>query len=281
MKSLCIKTNNLEILDYLQNNFSSFDLDNVYYCCKKFKNYNNVIIHYKGIDVKLFYTKLAHILSCLVIDIFEESILKRMVITNYFYFDSFEINKVLDICFENLTIDEEFSISLRQNLLFEKFYNYICNNKSIVITGFVNFRLSEYKELLERVVDISVNEYIIEREYIEFISLLKLYINSRVFSTKAVHLICDGNECILLDENMNLINIDKSSLDVKYLSDISFSNNDYVLNTLLDILPSKIFLHISPKSENLEFIHTLKLIFDDRIEICTDSNTTNLFDIKK
>ena len=41
---------------------------------------------------------------------------------------------------------------------------------------------------------------------------------------------------------MNLIDIDKNSLNAKYLSDVSFSNNDYVLNTLLNLLPKKIYL---------------------------------------
>ena len=72
-------------------------------------------------------------------------------------------------------------------------------------------------------------------------------------------------------------NIDKKALNAKYLSDVSFSNNDYVLNTLLNLLPSKIYLHkVSPLS-NLDFINTLQLIFENRIESCSDCNICNLY----
>ena len=44
---------------------------NVSFSSNEFKNYKNVIIHYKGTDTELFYTKLATILSYLVIEYFE------------------------------------------------------------------------------------------------------------------------------------------------------------------------------------------------------------------
>lgn len=74
-----------------------------------------------------------------------------------------------------------------------------------------------------------------------------------------------------------LIDVDKNALSAKYLSDISFSNNDYVLNTLLNLLPHKIYLHLASSSNNLDFINTLQLIFEGRIELCDDCNICNLY----
>ena len=95
MSSLCIKTNNENILTYLQSEFSDFNMLNVSYSRNEFKSYKNIIIHYKGIDNELFYTKLATILSYLVIDYYENSIIKNMLYANYFYFDSSEFEKIL------------------------------------------------------------------------------------------------------------------------------------------------------------------------------------------
>ena len=61
------------------------------------------------------------------------------------------------------------------------------------------------------------------------------------------------------------------------MSDVTFSNNDFVLNTLLNLLPQKVFLHQVSNYSNLEFINTLKLIFDGRLKICTDCNICNLY----
>ena len=69
-------------------------------------------------------------------------------------------------------------------------------------------------------------------------------------------------------------------LDSKYVSDISFSSNDYTLNALLTLLPKKIYIHIINGTED-EFINTLKLIFDNRVYICNDCNICNAYKIKK
>ena len=163
--------------------------------------------------------------------------------------------------------------------LHSQFYSYLKENKSIILQGFINFRIQEYFKILDEVVSEAVNSFIIEKEYLEFISLLKLYINSQNPKSNIVHLIYKKNNPILLDENKNIIPLNDSISDVKYLSDISFSKNDLVLNTLLSILPKKIYLHLI-NNNIYEFANTLILIFDKKIEICTDCNLCNIYNIK-
>ena len=203
--------------------------------------------------------------------------MKTILCSNYFYFDKYEINKILELCTENLCDSDEFSFSNRQMLLFDAFYEYITTHHSIILSGFINFRLKNYRSLLEHLVDFSVNEFIIEREYLEFISLLKIYINSQNSSSQTVHIISNENNLFLLDENMQTIDVDKNALNAKYLSDVTFSNNDYVLNTLLNLIPQKIYIHLASPLSNLEFINTLQLIFEKRVELCHDCNICNLY----
>ena len=118
--------------------------------------------------------------------------------------------------------------------------------------------------------DLSVNQYIIEKEYKEFINLLKIYINSTEPKTDILHLIYINGESILLDKEKNIIKIDQNINNAKYLSDITFSSNDIALNTLLSLLPRKIEIHIINNED--EFINTLKLIFENRISICNSCN---------
>ena len=65
-------------------------------------------------------------------------------------------------------------------------------------------------------------------------------------------------------------------LSRKYLSDISFSNNDYVLNTLLNLIPKKIYIHLIDNNTD-EFINTVKLIFENRVKICSDCSICKLY----
>ena len=140
----------------------------------------------------------------------------------------------------------------------------------MVLEGFVNFRLQNYIKNLDYVIDISVNKFLIEKEYSEFINILRLYVSMSPFNSPLVHLIYCNSESVLLDGNKNIIPMNENMNNAKYLSDITFSTNDYSLNTLLSLNPKKLIVHLIDKKED-EFINTLKNIFENRIQICAEN----------
>ena len=275
MKSLCIKSNNINYLNYLLCEFKHIDIDNVCFSCNEFKNYKNIIIHYKGSDNNSFLSYISNILSNLVIDEFEEMIIKKYIFHNHFYFNNLDRQKILNLCIELCSINTDY-YNQKYKVLFKTFFKYLCENKSIILSGFINFRLQDYCSIIEEIVDQAVNHFVVEREYNEFISLLKLYISSQPSNLKTVHLIYSDNYSLLLDEKNNIININDDIFKAKYLSDISFSSNDYVLNSLLTLLPNKIYIHLIDNNFD-EFITTLQLIFENKICMCSDCNICNLY----
>ena len=140
----------------------------------------------------------------------------------------------------------------------------------MILEGFVNFRLKEYISYLDNTIDNAVNQFIIEKEYNEFISLLKIYIDSKIPECEILHLIYINGESILLDSEKNIVSVSENIYNAKYLSDISFSSNDFALNTLLSLLPAKIEMHVIGIED--EFIDTIKQIFEGRISVCKDCN---------
>lgn len=275
MKSFALKTNNSQTIEYLKREIKLLNLDGVYFSIKNFKHYNNVIIHYQGEHTDLFINKLSTLLSFLIIYEFEEDILKNIIYKNYFYFSKTERELILDNCFDIMVDSPEYS-KTRFKSLFIIFKNYLYNNRNIFLNGFVNFRLNKYYEILNSVVDNAVNGFILEKEYQEFISLMRLYINSRKFGTSVVHIVYSKDFTILLDENKNIIENSKTMSNTKFLSDISFSTNDHTLNILLELLPQKIYIHLIDNIID-EFINTLSLIFENRINYCTECNICNLY----
>ena len=278
MKSLCIKTNNNKAIDYLLDNLNKIDLKDVYFSCHKFNIYNNIFIHYKGPDENLFFSTISNILSFLVLDIYEDSITRNILQKEYFYFDKFEQSIVLDKFYENrLESTEDFEI--KENILFEAFYNFFKDNKTSICTklylkGFITFRLKKYIDELESSIDSSVNQYLIEKEYQEFVSLLKVYINSEGYNSDLVHLFYRNSnknvDAVLLDKDKNVIDTSINLLGAKYLSDITFSSSDMILNTLLNLLPRRIFIHLGDSDDEDEFVCTLEAIFEGRIVVCFD-----------
>ena len=260
MKSFCIKINNARIKNYLLKNLECVELEDVYYICRQFKIYENVIVHYVGLNEEKFIEAVSSLISNCILTNYEPILIKESLCFNYFYFDEFERKQIEDICYSYIASDEDETIKFRRNEIYHKVLDYVTKNKFMILDGFVNFRLKKYSNTIDDMVDYSVNKYIIEKEYSEFIDLLKLYVDSRNSNAKQVHLIYSNGESVLLDEKRNTILIDDNIFNHQYLSDISFSSNDYALNTLLTILPKKIDIHIIGYED--EFINTLKLIFD-------------------
>ena len=250
LKSFCIKTNN----NYLLNEFENVELQNLYVSKLKFKLYSNFIVHYKGKDLDSFYSIFSNILSSAILKFYEKDIIKHIINCNYFYFSDIDQRKILEIVNNYLYNGDLDEVYIRKD--------------SIMIS------------CIDYIVDLAVNKFVIEREYAEFIDLLKCYINSKDCGTSLVHLIYQNQESTLLDEFKSIISLDDSVLDSKYVSDISFSSNDYTLNSLLTLLPRKIYIHIIDGTED-EFINTLKLIFDNRVFICNDCNICKAYKLEK
>ena len=276
MKSICIKTNNQKLLDYLLNELNYIELKPIFISNNKFKYYNNIIIHYRGNENEKFIHEISSILACLVTDELEENFLKNILRQDYFYFSQEERNHIIEICYEIFSDDYNLNFNKKFDILINDFENYLKAHKSIVLFGFINFRIKDYFEILDDIVDEAVNNFVIEKEYLEFISLLKMYVNSQKSNCEVVHLIYNNENSILLDKNKNIIDISDNVFKAKYLSDISFSTNDYILNTLLTLIPEKIYIHIVGDTID-EFVNTLLLIFEGRVEICTDCNICKIY----
>lgn len=271
-KSICIKSNNSKVLSYITNELEHFSVSNTYFSCNKFKNFKNVIVHYKGKNSSLFISCLSKILSYLVLDLYENIIIKNLISYDYFYFSHLEQKEIFNLCIDSLNYEDSLD---RLELVQSSFFEYLKENKSLNLNGFINFRLAKYIQYLDTIIDICVNKFVIDKEYLEFINLLKTYVLSSPSNSNTVHLIYKNNESILLDENKNIIPINNNVFNMHYLSDISFSSNDYALNNLLTLLPKQLYIHLIDKED--EFINTLESIFDKRISLCHECDICRLY----
>lgn len=282
MVSLCIKTTKNDIANFLMQSLDNITLDNVVFAQREFSKYINIIVHYLGNSIPVFYNEITDVLTNCIIKIYEPNIVHNLLALNYFYFSNDDIDTIHHICCDtlktntplnkNCTLNE---LQDRKEFLSNDILKYISYNKSLVLDGFVTFRTKDYLYCLDNIVDFAVSQFVINREYAEFIELLRMYIDSKESNVEIVHLIYANDESILLDENKNIISLTKNNLDSKYLSDITFSSNDYALNSLLSLLPRRIIVHlVSPSND---FINTIKLIFENRIVICDDCNICHTY----
>ena len=159
MKSFSIKLLNKNRAEYLLKCFEKSSLD-FYLSEYKFKTYENIIIHYKdenGLDD--LYEEMYRIFKMYIEKFHEENIIKGILGKNYFYLNIIERDYIYLVTKKILELPESKigNINRRLKLLI---INYIKENKKIYVDGFVLFRLKEYIQILEEIIDVSVCSYL-------------------------------------------------------------------------------------------------------------------------
>lgn len=280
MKSLCVKTNNSQIIDYLLKSFENMNLDDIYISIRKFNHFNNIIIHNKNKENAKFLTYISNTITKTIINYFEKDLIFNIINLNYFYFNSQEKKKILDNTL-NLISDNK-NYNKRYDYINNEIFKKINSNHSFYLQGFINFNLEVYMDFLNTQIDSAVNKFLIDKEYLEFVNILRLYIKSESKNSKTehLHLIYRDKTSIIIDDNKSIVSCNDNMKKAKYVSDISFSSNDFALNTLLNLIPKKITLHLVDGYPD-EFINTLKLIFQDKVITCEDCDICNMYRIKQ
>ena len=158
MKSICIKTNNQEIIEYLITTFEKLPI-NLCISNYRFKIFDNVILHDIERNEEQFYEVATIVLKSVIEKFYEKDIIKKCVKQNYFYLNDLEQEYVIKISNQIMTLPDK-KIGYKNRLLKDLIKQYIKENKSIVLDGFMNFRVREYKNLLDNIVEVSVVSFL-------------------------------------------------------------------------------------------------------------------------
>lgn len=159
MKSICIKSISEEKIEYLIKILEELPI-NIYISNYRFKTFENLIIHYPSKEyIDEFYETMAVVIKKCIENFYEEEFLKKILDKNYFYLSKIERNYILEISQKVLELPDE-KIGYKNDILKNIIKEYVKENKKVLIEGFVNFRIKEYKELLDKIVEVSVFSYL-------------------------------------------------------------------------------------------------------------------------
>ncbi len=159
MKSICLKTNNEEAINFIIRSLEK-NFDDIVISSNKFKIFNNVIVHYRGDNEKEFLIKISNLVASLIEIFYEPKILDKIIDENYFYFEDYEKEVILRICEKIIEIQES-DLAYKKEILKGLVFDYFLENKIMILDGFINFRTKPYLEVLDYVVDTSVTNYVI------------------------------------------------------------------------------------------------------------------------
>lgn len=217
----------------------------------------------------------SNILYRIVIDNYRQKEMFEFLTDNYFFLKQSEILEVEDeiikvLKCEEIVKDEDSIYCLnRINSMIEKIRDCINEKQEININGFITFRMRKLRNDIEKIIDKVVESYMIEKEYKEFVRLLKYFVDIQECKIQEVNIIIEeGNNYIVKDgEGQNLYN--------EFLKELSGSqsNNevnmeDILISGLITSAPRKIIIHHRKNGTNKEFLDTIDNVFGERVDYC-------------
>ena len=214
----------------------------------------------------------SNILYRIVIDYYRKREMFEFITDNYFFLKQSEIleveNKILKVLNCEAACKDEDSIYClnRINNIIEKIRQCIGEKQEINVDGFITFRLRMLREDIEKIVDKVVEKYMVEKEYEEFVRLLKYFVDIQECKIEKIIISIEaGSHYIIKDEyGKDLYN--------DFLKELTSDENDFDINIddilisgLITSSPKNIIIYGKRNCNNKEFLETIKNVFGDRV----------------
>lgn len=227
-------------------------------------------LHVSGSAVYRF---AADTLAAFILDEMEQKLLRDIITGHYRYVDEADISSIELYCRQVLdqhesAADMPRSRQRRQAKIAESLFHYLEQNNEMNIVGFIRFRLTDYMDELREVAEYAIDEFIMDQQYQEFISLLKYFVYIQETKIPVAHLMHrGGNEFTLYNEQMNPIDTEQFDGFTLELLDKEINFEDMIVSTLISVSPQKIVIHTRDPEEQV--IKTIMQIFENRAMVCT------------
>lgn len=217
--------------------------------------------------------KLADIITEFIIDTYEKNIIKKILCNDYPYFSTSEkdtiISKALNLLHAENNDIVKILISLKRRFLIKQsVLNFLSGNSTMNLSGFIHFRLTEYKKLLSELIEKVINDFKLQNEYKEFIAMLKFFVDTQKNRAPKLHIIFEKNgEYTLLNEYNKNITTECFKDFIKEKQTHSLSNEDLLISSLITLAPKKLIIHLATPHYNKKILSTIEQIFVNKVTL--------------
>ncbi len=210
------------------------------------------------------------VLAEYIIDRYEPQMIKRLLKESYPSLPPAQKRNILR-GIEVYADDPDIGYSARKKAVVLSLYDYLREDSDMLLDGFVAFRLKEYESMLENMVERLVDDCITQREYEDFIDLLKYFVSVQEIRPSLAHVVVtiDGRYCIVSEQGENITQ--RCLSDFVDCSNIPENTNfdDLLISMLITLAPQKIMVHNAENIRNPELFQTIKQVFAGQIAYCT------------
>lgn len=214
---------------------------------------------------------IASLASQFIIFDLKDALLHDLLRYHYFYFRREERDEIMSLALRRL---KDGIPGLRQETFREvierKIKHYLQEQGShLNIEGFLQFRLQDYRQEMRKVIDEAVENYLTEKEYREFVRLLKYFLEIQQPKIDLVHLAVDDKGQFQITDH-SFKKIDPRDWEEFDLDDFEEDTDyeDILVSMLVSVAPRQIMLHQNVLPRYPRAVETLRRIFDKRLLYC-------------
>ncbi len=269
-----------ELLDYLQKELIKSDASGDVFTVNQEHDDGFIAVECKKKEKprcnRAFVEQLSSVLADYMMSAYDGMLLNRIAKKNYGYLRPNERRDIIGIAQRKLKEnDQNFFDTVirirRRNLVTRRLTDFLNQSNHIILEGFVTFRMQEYVKELEEIMDWAVRQYLVEKEYQEFIKLLTCFVQMQKPKFQCVHIIAEKDSSFsVYDENMERISEQWFSEWAEDQTDGSIKEEDLLISFLISAAPKQIILHNVSDINNRELLDTIMQVFSGRVTAYRD-----------
>lgn len=211
----------------------------------------------------------AQVLSSMVLEDMPQFILSRLLHRLYNHFDPQEQESIVQracILLPEMGLQDQGNSDSLKEITRLQILDYLHGHRELVVDGFVRFRMKEYVQYLSGVLEKAVDGFLLDREYQEFIRLLRYFVDLQQPLLEEVHVVVRPSGLFrLLDPDRRIISNEYLEGEVTQLAEGALDYEDLLISALITIAPRKIILHFR---DHPRAVDTLRNVFQGRVLIC-------------
>ena len=206
-----------------------------------------------------------------IVENLEPKEIERLIEKGYGYFEKNEKiefkNDIQEAIKAETDIYGKLFVLRRNRIIETAAAEYFTENSNLNLGGFVPFRLKDYLNEIENLIDYFADDFMMKREYDEFLSLLNTYVNMQESRVKLLNIVVTENrEYLYYDGQNRLMNAEYEAEAALEFGE-NFSSEDLLINVLINKNPETVVIH-NRQFIKKEIASTIERIFGDRIKLC-------------
>lgn len=210
-----------------------------------------------------------------IINNYNKAQMNELLTDNYFFLKQSEMDEVRELIMgvlkkKNVPEDDIDAKCLDKiNYILKRIKQDINENEELNINGFITFRAKNFLKDIESIIDNIIEKYMVDKEYVEFIKLMKYFVEIQECKTeKIIITVNEDNYTVKDSDNNDLYDSFLQAIDSPINGDVK--EEDLIMSGLISSAPKYIEIHNKKNCKNQDFLNVIEKVFGNKITYIND-----------